>query len=193
MAGDVKIRTEKEADFAEIARVHDEAFQRTAEAALVEKIRKSDTYIPELSFVAVDGDKIVGHVLFSIVEIDCGGGSKKKVLALAPLAVHPAHQRHGVGSKLTRHGIDRARALGWDAIIVLGQPSYYPRFGFRQAYDFAIESPFPLNDPGAFMVLELKEDALSECSGLVVYPDFFMELDEGEKVRPSRWSRWSTS
>jgi putative acetyltransferase len=169
---DVEIRVEQPEDYEEIFRVHESAFERRDEGHLVDKIRNSDSYIPELSFVAVDNGKIVGHVLFSRVLVDTSSGSKE-VLALAPLAVDPASQQMGVGTKLTRTAIDKARQLGWNAVIVLGQPSYYPRFGFQPAHEWGIESPFPLNDPSAFMAIELKEGALDEYAGTVIYPEFF--------------------
>ncbi len=171
MANEIEIREEQPSDFQSISRVHEQAFFRMDEGILVDKIRKSDSYIPELSFVALADGQIVGHVLFSIVHIDAA--TKKQVLALAPLAVLPEYQKKGVGAKLTRHGIERSRELGWTAVIVLGQATYYPRFGFEPAHKFGIESPFPLNDPGAFMALELQEDALSDSVGPVVYPEFF--------------------
>lgn len=171
MANDIEIRVEQPSDYAAIDEVHEMAFSRPDEGILVDKIRKSDTYIPELSFVALIDGKIVGHVLFSIVHIDAE--QKKPVLALAPLAVLPEYQNKGVGSKLTLHGIKRARELGWRAMIVLGQATYYPRFGFEPAHKYGIQCPFPLNDPGAFMAMELQEDSLVDSMGAVVYPDFF--------------------
>lgn len=176
MSEQFQIRVEKPADYPAITRVHDLAFGRTDEGLLVEKIRNSDTFLPELAFVATIGSEIIGHVLFSRVYIDAHSGPKP-VLALAPLAVHPDFQRQGVGDKLSRTGIEKARQLGYDGIIVLGQPSYYPRFGFAAATELGIESPFPLNDPAAFMALELRDGALDDCSGTVVYPEFFTDPD----------------
>lgn len=175
MNKEIVIRQETPADVEAVKNVHQLAFGRPDESALVESIRQSDSYIPELSFVALIDDQIVGHVLFSIVHIDTEP-EPKRVLALAPLAVRPDYQRVGVGARLTHHGLAEAKARGWDAVIVLGQPSYYPRFGFQPSHEFGIESPFPLNDPSAFMVMEMAEDALENCSGMVVYPDFFMTL-----------------
>ena len=175
MSREIVIRQETPADKDAVRNVHQLAFGRPDESGLVESISQSNSYIPELSFVALIDNQVVGHVLFSIVHIDTEP-DVKPVLALAPLAVHPQYQRIGVGDRLTRHGIAEAKSRGWDAVIVLGQPSYYPRFGFQPSHEYGIESPFPLNDPSAFMVMELKEDALENCCGTVVYPNFFMEL-----------------
>lgn len=176
MPENFEIRVEEPGDYAGVSSVHDLAFKRPDEGILVEKIRKSDTFIPELSFVAVAGNQIVGHVIFSRVYIDAASGSKP-VLALAPLAVHPEYQGKGVGTKLTNAGIKKAKQLGWRAMIVLGQPTYYPRFGFEPATEYGIECPFPLNDPNAFMAMELHDEGLDDASGTVVYPSFFSELD----------------
>jgi putative acetyltransferase len=176
VAAEIQIRLEQPADYENIFRIHELAFKRPDEGHLVDKIRKSDSYIPDLSYVAVQDGQIVGHVLFSRVRIDTAAGPKP-VLALAPLAVHPDHQKEGIGSKLTRTAIADAKKMGWTAVIVLGQPTYYPRFGFQPAHEFGIESPFPLNDPSAFMALELQDGALEGSEGMVVYPDFFIEID----------------
>lgn len=173
MANEFEIRVEQPSDYSSIERVHEQAFSRKDEGVLVSKIRASESYIPELSFVAVSDGEIVGHVLFSVVHIDAE--TKKPVLALAPLAVLPEWQKRGVGGQLTRHGLKRSKELGWKAVIVLGQSTYYPRFGFEPAHKFGVECPFPLNDPGAFMAIELEEDALVDSVGTVVYPEFFMQ------------------
>ncbi len=173
---ELDIRAEQPADYPTVFKVHELAFDRPDEGHLIDKIRASDKYIPELSVVAVSDGQILGHVIFSKICIDATAGPTKEVLALAPLAVRPEYQSKGVGSALCRYGLDKARELGWDAIIVLGSPTYYPRFGFEPASEFGVESPFPLNDPNAFMVLELRENSLEGYEGMATYPDFFSEF-----------------
>lgn len=107
------------------------------EAALVERLRSDEAWLPELSLVAVCGTgEVVGHVLCTRGSID---GSP--ALALAPLAVHPAHQGRGVGSALMHAVLGAADALGEGCVAVLGSTGYYGRFGFRPSAEYAIAPP----------------------------------------------------
>ena len=84
------------------------------------------------------------------------------------MAVVPAHQRKRIGSALVRAGLDRCRQLGFDAVVVLGHPEYYPRFGFSPACKFGIDSEYDVPEE-VFMVLELQSGALSGITGKVKY------------------------
>jgi putative acetyltransferase len=97
------------------------------------------------------------------------------VLALAPLAVRPEWQRRGIGSQLVRAGLERGAALGHRAVILIGHPSYYPRFGFTPARAFGIEPPMPLPDE-VFMALPLQPDNLDDVRGTLSYPPAFDEV-----------------
>ena len=168
---DLCIRPECPDDLAAIRAVHTAAFGRPAEARLVDALRDMSAFVPELSLVAVADDAIVGHVLFSRIEIH---GSERTVaaLALAPLAVLPGWQRRGIGRQLVRAGHERARALGHRLVVVLGHPEYYLRFGFVPASSYGIAAPFAVpND--AFMVAELQPGAAADAAGVVEYPPPF--------------------
>ena len=89
---------------------------------------------PIISLVADDNGTIVGHILFSPVTLT--GHGDLTIMGLAPMAVLPTNQRRGIGSSLVRAGLDRCRQSGCDAIVVLGHPQYYPRFGFVPASRF---------------------------------------------------------
>jgi putative acetyltransferase len=155
------------ADDPAIARLNDAAFGTAGEARLVEALRAAGLAAIEL--VAVEDTGVVGHILFSILEVTVDGRAVK-ALALAPMAVAPAHQRTGIGSTLVRAGLDRARADGWDAVIVLGHPRYYPRFGFSAALARHLEAPY---SGAAFMALSLRPGALDGRGGRVAYPAAF--------------------
>jgi putative acetyltransferase len=173
---DVTIRPERPADHAAIRGVNDAAFGRTAEGMLVDALRRSPAFIPELSLVAeVEDGGIVGHILFTHLKV-VGGNGSHPALALAPMAVLPASQRRGVGSALVRRGLADAERLGHRVVVVLGHPDYYPRFGFRPARPFGIESPFDAPEE-AFLVLALRSGALDDVRGQVEYPPEFLAVE----------------
>lgn len=161
------IRTTSAADFAPLIALHDAAFGTKFEGQLVADLMAAD--LAALSLVALEDGRIVGHILFSpmIVEID---GETALALALAPLAVDPQFQRRGIGTALTKAGIAWARQAGWEAVIVLGHPEFYARFGFRADLAAGFDAPF--SGP-AFMALELTKAALSGRKGKIIYPTPF--------------------
>ncbi len=161
------IRMEKEGDAAGIFEVNRLAFGQEAEAELVEKLRAG--YSSLISLVAKEHGKIIGHALWSPVTIE---GSNLKGMGLGPLAVHPSYQKQGVGSRLMQAGMEACRKAGYDFLIVLGHPEYYPRFGFIPASRFKLKCEYEAPDE-AFMALELKPGALAGVSGVVRYlPEF---------------------
>jgi putative acetyltransferase len=165
------IRPEVPGDRESIYRVNQEAFGRESESRLVEALRLGPAFIPGLSLVAVEGSEVVGHILFTRLTVR-GEGGTHEALALAPMAVVPAWQRKGIGSALVRRGLEDAREQGHRAVIVLGHPGYYPRFGFRPAQPLGIQSPFeaPVD---AFLVLGLQPGVLDGLEGRVEYPPEF--------------------
>jgi putative acetyltransferase len=169
---DLLIRHEEKKDCKDIYEVNRLAFGQENEGKLVDKIRSGSNFVPELSLVAVTGRKIVGHILFSKIKII--GSSVFETLALAPMAVIPAFQKQGIGSKLIKKGMSKARELGFDSIIVLGHKDYYPRFGFERASKWGIKCPFEVPDE-AFMAIGLTKKALKVKAGTVEYPEEFTE------------------
>lgn len=168
------IRPEKKEDYKAIHKVNELAFGGGAEADLIGDLRKTDSFIPELSLVAIKNDEVIGHILFSPIVIK----SKKRVtsaLALAPMAVHPESQNKGVGTKLAVKGLEDCRRLGHSIVVVIGHPGYYPRFGFLPARERGFEVPFPVPDE-AFMVLELVPGALKAAQGKIIYPPPFQKM-----------------
>ena len=163
------IRAETVVDWPAIHHVNARAFGRDNEARLVDVLRTSAGFIAELSLVAVDAAHVVGHILFSRIDIRTAEGVVP-ALAVAPVAVLPEHQRRGVGSALIRYGLEECRRLGHRIVVVVGHPSYYPRFGFSSARAQGLEAPYP--DP-AFMVQELTPGALDGVRGTVEYPPAF--------------------
>lgn len=168
-AGEWVIREETEADIPGVRQVEEAAFGRPDEANIVDGIRARDGVT--LSLVAVEGEAIIGHVLFSPVTI-ADGKQVVKGVGLGPVAVLPSHQKLGVGSVLCHEGLVQLAKMDHKVAVVLGHPEYYPRFGFQAAEDFDIRCKWDV-PPGVFMVKELQENALEGVTGLVVYaPEF---------------------
>jgi putative acetyltransferase len=186
----MKIRSENAEDYAAIAQVHQLAFGQGGEAKLVDAIRASDRFLPQLSLVAEVDGQIVGHILFSYIDLvaedkvaeDKVAEDKVaddwianrtcwQVLGLAPLAVHPAFQRQGIGSGLVQAGLTIADTLNELLVVVLGHSEFYPRFGFAPSTHYGIVSPFPVRE-AVFMVKPLTAYQ-AECRGKVVYPAMF--------------------
>jgi putative acetyltransferase len=168
---DILIRPESPADCLAIRQVNEQAFGKPNEARIVEEVRESPFFIPELSLVAERDSKIVGHILFSKGKVQ-GEGESWDLLALGPIAVQPASQRHGAGSRLIQAGLDRALQLGHRGVFLIGHPTYYPRFGFTPASAFGLALPFEVPDE-VFMALPLWPGAMDGIRGTVVYPPAF--------------------
>ena len=159
------MRPESAEDRDAIRRVNELAFPTRLEADLVDALRGTDAWLPELSLVAEEEpDAILGHVLFSVVTLDSG----PELLSLGPMAVVPDRQRAGIGSSLVRRGLTLARQTAYPLVVVLGHPAYYPRFGFEPARPLGIETPYEAPDE-AWMALRLPAYDPS-VAGTVTYP-----------------------
>jgi putative acetyltransferase len=148
----VNIRPEAKEDYEAVAEVTAAAFGQDDEARLVEAIRASAEYVPELSLVAEDEGRIVGHVMYSYSTLE---GSDARLLQLSPLSVVPDRQGEGIGAALTRESLRLADERGEPLVLVLGHPTYYPRFGFRRASTLGLEAPNPDWPDEAFMAAPL--------------------------------------
>lgn len=158
------IRPEIAADHSAVRAINTAAFGCAAEAQLVDRLRVEAS--PVVSLVAENNGRVVGHILFSPVNIAERPGLK--AMGLAPMAVAPELQRGGIGSALVHAGVEACRALGAELVVVLGHPSYYPRFGFAPAARLGLASEF--DAPGAaFMALPLRPDGELDAAGTVRY------------------------
>lgn len=169
----ISIRPETPEDYQNIYKVNKLAFDGEFEARLVTKLRKTSGFIPDLSLVAIKDNKIVGHILFSKVNISTKTG-KIPALALAPMAVLPKYQKEGVGSSLVKEGLKKCKKLGYKIIVLVGHPDYYPRFGFTLAKEKGLKLQFDAPD-NAFMVYQTVPNSLDGISGTIQYPPEFKE------------------
>ncbi|CAN5758978.1 N-acetyltransferase [soil metagenome] len=166
------IRLETHWDHAEVRRLVTAAFGRRAEAELVDKLRETDGFVPQLSLVADHSGVVVGHIMFTRITLQ--SDPPIKVLALAPVSVYPAFQNKGIGSALIKRGLAIADQRDEPLVVVLGHPGYYPRFGFVPASTLGIASPWPDMPDDAFMVKTLSSYSV-DIKGMVRYPPEFDE------------------
>lgn len=174
MTPKIKIRPETEQDYAAIRHVNELAFGRTAEADLVENLRQLPEFEPLLSLVAETDGKILGHVMLFPIYIRGKDGEEYPCLSLGPIAVIPEFQKQGIGGILIQAGHRAALELDYNAVLLLGHPSYYPRFGYRLAKNWNITNPWQITGE-PWMAIELIEGALNGKAGVAVYPEAFNE------------------
>ncbi|UCG71217.1 MAG: N-acetyltransferase [Thermoplasmata archaeon] len=170
----VKIRQEQKSDHQKVYDINKQAFNQENESKLIEKIRNGENFVPELSLVAELNGEIVGHILFSKIKII--GDAEYESLSLAPMAVAPKHQKQGIGGELVKTGLETAKKLGFESVILVGHSDYYPRFGLKKSSLWGIKCPFEVPDE-AFMAIELVEDSLKNKKGYVQFPKEFMEVE----------------
>lgn len=142
------------------------AFGRPDEARLVRDLGEGGYLLCEL--VAKEGERLVGHIAFSLLPIEQQDAVIRGV-SLAPLAVCASHRHRGIGAALVREGLVRVHRLGADAVVVLGEPRYYGRFGFSAELGARLSAPF--SGP-SFMALELMPGSLRGGGRVVYAPPF---------------------
>lgn len=163
----MNIRPETPADYTAIDEVNHLAFTRPGEGQLVRALRASGK--PIISLVAELEGQVVGHICFSPVTID---GYDAKAMGLGPMAVHPNHQKSGIGKALIEAGLQACKTQGYGVVVVLGHSDYYPKFGFAPASNLGLKSKWEVPDE-AFMAQEIIPGGLGHFRGLVEYaPEF---------------------
>jgi putative acetyltransferase len=162
------IRPERQDDVASIHAVHNASFPTEGEARLVSLLRAAGRL--SVSLVAEVDGVVVGHVALSPVSTtasDVGVG-------LAPVAVLEAHRRRGIAARLIEASLDACRSAGFGWVVVLGEPAYYARFGFRPASAFGLSDEY--GGGAAFQGVELIPGTLPFAAGLVRYAPEFASL-----------------
>lgn len=170
---DIIVRQETVADVRAIDVVNLSAFEGEAEAVLVTALRQSEHFIPELSLVAEIDSRIVGHILLSRAYLGHTGG-EVDVLVLAPMAVVPSQSHRGIGSALVRAALTKAVSLGHKAIVVVGHPEFYARFGLEKASKWDIRCLLPVPEESV-QAIDLVKGALGS-GGTLRYPTVLTEF-----------------
>ncbi len=168
----IEVRKENSNDYEAVRIVNNLAFGQHEEGNVVDKIREACEEI--ISLVAVESDKIVGHILFSPATIEKDGQTFTG-MGLAPMAVLPDYQKQGIGSLLVNDGIKRVKQLNFPFVIVLGHPEYYPKFGFERASKFGLKTQWEGIPDEAFMAMILDYEVMRGVKGIAYYRKEFDE------------------
>jgi len=158
----IVLRPEEPLDGPAIEIILDLAFEPERRTRPSYRLRDGVPPLAALCFVAVQGRDIIGTIRFWPISI----GRPDNDVLLGPIAVHPAHEGQGIGSRLIRHGLDAAQRAGTGIAVAVGAPGYLGRFGFLPAARHGI-SLAGLDDAARFLALELEPDALASASGPV--------------------------
>ena len=169
----ITVRQETSDDIRAIDVVHLSAFEGDNEVALIDSLRGSSSFIPQLSLAAEFNGRIVGHILLTKVRLlrDSGG---LDILALAPMAVVPSQSHRGIGSELVKTALEKAKSMGYKAVVVAGHPEYYQRLGFSPASHWGMHTNLSVSND-AITAIELDEGAL-KGGGNVIYPSMFEKV-----------------
>lgn len=177
------IRLENQSDYEEVENLTREAFwdiykPGCDEHLLVHKLRKVSAFIPELDYVAVLDNRIVGNIMYSKAKVVDGDANAHEVITFGPISVLPSLQKKGIGSALIEHTKKLADNMGYKAIVIFGNPGYYQRFGFKSAESFGIMTADGANFE-AFMAMEMYAGALQGIKGKF-YEDPVFQVDKKE-------------
>jgi predicted N-acetyltransferase YhbS len=187
------LRLESPADYAAVERLTFAAFEtmklpgrtRTVEHYLAHIMRGAAAFVPELDFVGEiivngytpkPGGEIVANIMYTKSKVVRPNGGEAETLTFGPVSVKPELHNRGLGAKIIRHSLDRARELGYGAVIIVGHPQYYPRFGFKPASEYNLTMPDG-EAFDAFMALELVDGHLGADGGKW-YEDKVFEIDQ---------------
>jgi len=163
------LRLEEEKDYFIVENITREAFWNhhvpgCDEHLVIHNLRKTNEFIKELDFVAINNNKIVGNIVYAKSKV-INDDMEYTVLTFGPISVLPEYQNNGIGSKLIKHTVKLSKEMGYKGIIIYGDPEYYKRFGFKESKQFKITNKNK-KYPAALLVLELFPNALNGIEGI---------------------------
>lgn len=153
-----------------------------AEHLLIHKLRTADCFIPELDMVVADEGRVIGHIAYTRAALKRPGKDDMAVITFGPVSVQPDRQGQGVGSLLIRHTLDLAATLGHQAVIILGDPAFYARFGFMPAEQYGIGTARRMY-LDSLLALELVPGSLTGKEGSTFHEDPAFDMSEDEIKR----------
>lgn len=181
------IRLEKEKDYFEVENLTREAFWNVyrpgcCEHYVLHKLRNDKCFIKELDYVLEKDGKIIANVVYTKGKLKTDDGKSRELLLFGPVSVLPDYQKKGYAQKLIEFTMNKAKELGYEAIVISGNPDYYKKYGFESCSKYGIyyegmekteESPF-------FMIKILDESKTEDLSGVYSDPDCYLQIDETE-------------
>lgn len=173
------IHQESSNDIIKVSKIIEEAFKNETysdhkEHFLVDRLRKSSAFIPELSLVAEFENRLVGHILLTKIKIK-NNNETSESLALAPVSIKPLYQKRGIGKALIIEAHKTAKTLGFKSIVLLGHEDYYPQFGYELTRKYGITLPFEAPEKNC-MVISLTKNGLQNVHGIAEYSKEFFEI-----------------
>lgn len=189
------IRLEKEKDYFETENLTREAFwnvyrEGCFEHLIIHNLRKDKSFVKELDYCIEIDNKIIANIVYAKGKLKLENGNIREILIFGPVSVLPKYQKKGYGEKLINYTIEKAKELGFDAIVIMGNPNYYKKFGFESCSKYKIyyegldkneEAPF-------FMIKILNDNNIENLKGIYSDPDCYKadekELEEFDKKFP---------
>lgn len=180
-----KIRNEKETDYRRVEEITRKAFWNLYapgcdEHYLVHIMRTHKDFIPELDFVIEVDGQVIGNIMYTKAKLIDESGVEKEILSFGPVSILPEYQRRGYGKKLIEYSFEKAAALGYDVIVIFGNPGNYVSFGFKSCkkYNVCLENGIY---PTAMLVKELKPGTLDGRKWVYLSPVFDIDKKEAER------------
>ena len=189
------IRLEEEKDYFETENLTREAFwnvyrEGCFEHLIIHNLRKDKSFVKELDYCIEINNKIIANIVYAKGKLKLENGNIREILIFGPVSVLPEYQKKGYGEKLINYTIEKAKELGFDAIVIMGNPNYYKKFGFESCSKYKIyyeeidkkeETPF-------FMIKILNDNNIENLKGIYSAPDCYKadekELEEFDKKFP---------
>ena len=189
------IRLEEEKDYFETENLTREAFwnvyrEGCFEHLIIHNLRKDKSFVKELDYCIEIDNKIIANIVYAKGKLKLENGNIREILIFGPVSVLPKYQKKGYGEKLINYTIEKAKELGFDAIVIMGNPNYYKKFGFESCSKYKIyyegldkneETPF-------FMIKILNDNNIENLKGIYSAPDCYKvdekELEEFDKKFP---------